>query len=469
MREDELPARPMPRSEEDRLDLSGMRIGELRTAQLAGLRGLRTLVLRHNSLRALPPLEIVPHLESLDLSHNELGELGADVLRGCVQLRWLDCAHNRLGSIPALSSCCQLDALRLDANRIRSLEPLPHALPLSLTQLSMRENGLESLQQLRFLASLSQLSALELSANPLIAHADERGVSVAPFCAFLLPSLRALDRRLINERERALALGLFADVRGAGATASVHGSLDPNLLSLLRPPCTDGQLWAHLVSHLAAHARARTGAAAAGAATAEVAAVGAAAAAGPARASFDAPLGSAVGAGGRAWPGQEPLAAGAGAAGAAGAGAALAGECYRSAAEQGSCIATRQMQADRAARPLSPGTHDPAPLAPPQVHCASASPEGKGAEGMAACCSRAAAAMGAAAMIGASHAPDGASAACPDPWQQQQQQHQHQQDQHQQHQQYQHQQQYHQQQQYQQHQQAPEVAQLRAEVRARRR
>lgn len=144
----------MPRSDEERLDLSGMQIGELRPEQLGGMRSLRTLVLRHNALAGLPRLACLPHLESLDLSHNELAELGADALSGCARLRWLDCGHNRLRALPALAGCWQLRALRLDRNRIGSLEAAPRALPLSLAQLSLRENALASPQQLRFLACL---------------------------------------------------------------------------------------------------------------------------------------------------------------------------------------------------------------------------------------------------------------------------------------------------------------------------
>ncbi|KAJ1617216.1 hypothetical protein T492DRAFT_894088, partial [Pavlovales sp. CCMP2436] len=203
----------MPQSDEERLDLSGMAIGELRVSQLGGLRGLRTLVLRHNVLRALPPLEGSPLLESLDLSHNELAELGPEVLRGCARLRWLDCAHNCLAALPVLTGCWQLQALRLDHNAISSLESAPHHLPLSLAQLSLRANALRSLQQLRFLASLSSLAALELAPNPLCAEADERNVSLRPFLAFLGPALAAVDRRLLSEAERAQAARLFADRR----------------------------------------------------------------------------------------------------------------------------------------------------------------------------------------------------------------------------------------------------------------
>ena len=111
-------------------------IAALGRDDLAGLSGLRTLMLRGNALQALPAglLAAAPNLRYLLLSGNRLSALREDEFAGVAALRELDLADNALETLPGgvLAGLSDLRRLRLDGN---ALQTLPNGLFAAATAL----------------------------------------------------------------------------------------------------------------------------------------------------------------------------------------------------------------------------------------------------------------------------------------------------------------------------------------------
>ncbi|CBZ32307.1 hypothetical protein, conserved [Leishmania donovani] len=149
---------------------------------------VRQLDLSHNSLYTIRGLEGLTHLTVLNVSHNGLRSLGGGLP---LTLRELDASHNNLASLQnaALLPLQSLTSLNVSFNDLEDLRGVPNV-TAQLTYLDVRCNrlgsliGIEHCGQLRTLhaegnllreladvaslKSLSLLSAVFLSGNPLL-------------------------------------------------------------------------------------------------------------------------------------------------------------------------------------------------------------------------------------------------------------------------------------------------------------
>lgn len=174
------------------LHLGRNRIRQVEADRLRGARGLRYLLLQHNSLGAagLPagvlrplrglhtlhvygnglervPLALPRRLRSLVLPHNRVAVLGARDLTSTPGLAELNLAYNRLASARvhrrAFRALRALRSLDLTGNQ---LTQLPSGLPIGLHTLRLQRNQLRALEP-EPLAGLDQLRELSLAHNRL--------------------------------------------------------------------------------------------------------------------------------------------------------------------------------------------------------------------------------------------------------------------------------------------------------------
>lgn len=150
------------------VQLQGCQLERLPSALLA-LTGLRSLDLRHNSLRTLEELlglQHLRHLSCLRLAHNYVLALpvSVGVLRS---LELLDLCHNQLQSLPsALFALHRLRRLLLAGNLLEELPAEVRALKL-LAELDLMGNRLERLPEELF-AHCVELRNVNVSNNSLV-------------------------------------------------------------------------------------------------------------------------------------------------------------------------------------------------------------------------------------------------------------------------------------------------------------
>ncbi|MBZ3888468.1 Leucine-rich repeat-containing protein 26 [Sciurus carolinensis] len=146
-------------------------------------RWVRTLLLDHNRVRALPPGAFAGAgaLLRLDLRENGLRSVHARAFWGLSVLQRLDLSDNQLEALApgTFASLRALRSLSLADNRLALLEPAAlGALPL-LRALSLQDNALSALSP-DLLTGLPALDALRLRGNPWAC-----GCALRSLCAWL--------------------------------------------------------------------------------------------------------------------------------------------------------------------------------------------------------------------------------------------------------------------------------------------
>jgi len=134
---------------------------------LLSLATLCHLDVSHNWLCRVdaPGLARLRLLERLDVSHNRVEAISELGLSGLHRLHFLALSHNRIVHLDGLADLPRLETLQLDCNKIRklsrdALSPLTH----TLTELSVRSNGMRSLECLEV---LEELKVLDIASNRL--------------------------------------------------------------------------------------------------------------------------------------------------------------------------------------------------------------------------------------------------------------------------------------------------------------
>ncbi|XP_059615455.1 leucine-rich repeats and immunoglobulin-like domains protein 3 [Phlebotomus argentipes] len=150
------------------LELSGNRLGDSVTLQVANLSTLRELKLNKNRLQHIPLFEGLHHLTALSLSHNRIEMVDAEALERLPKLQHLDISRNLITHLPrdTFPTASRIRSLNLNYNAIesvhgRALEPLRH-----LTELKMNGNRLTVIEHDTF-AHLSSLRKLQITDNKL--------------------------------------------------------------------------------------------------------------------------------------------------------------------------------------------------------------------------------------------------------------------------------------------------------------
>ncbi|KAK7252942.1 hypothetical protein RIF29_37257 [Crotalaria pallida] len=152
---------------------------------LSNLTRLSRLGLSMNSFSGEIPTSIgtLSNLQELYLDNNNLGGAIPTSFNGLVSLKRLELQHNKLnGYLPDLSSLTNLYYLDLGDNAITGA--LPATLPVSLVQISMRNNNLTGTLTSESFKNLMYLQVVDLSSNQITGS--------VPFVLFELPSLQQL-------------------------------------------------------------------------------------------------------------------------------------------------------------------------------------------------------------------------------------------------------------------------------------
>nr|XP_045004405.1 centrosomal protein of 97 kDa isoform X2 [Jaculus jaculus] len=173
----------------------------VRMMGVSKLTQLRVLNLPHNSIGNVEGLKELVHLEWLNLAGNNLKAM--EQINSCAALQHLDLSDNSIPQIGDLSKLTSLKTLLLHGNIITSLRMAPSYLPRSLAILSLAENEIRDLNEVSFLASLSELEQLSIMNNPCVmATPSIPGFDYRPYIVSWCLNLRVLDGYVISQKER---------------------------------------------------------------------------------------------------------------------------------------------------------------------------------------------------------------------------------------------------------------------------
>ncbi|EGW00799.1 centrosomal protein of 97 kDa isoform X1 [Cricetulus griseus] len=193
----------------------------VRMMGVAKLTQLRVLNLPHNSIGCMEGLKDLVHLEWLNLAGNNLKTM--EQINSCTALQHLDLSDNNIPQIGDLSKLMSLKTLLLHGNIITSLRMAPSYLPRSLSILSLAENEIRDLNEISFLASLSELEQLSVMNNPCVmATPSIPGFDYRPYIVSWCLNLRVLDGYVISQKESLKAEWLYSQGKGRAYRPGQH-------------------------------------------------------------------------------------------------------------------------------------------------------------------------------------------------------------------------------------------------------
>ncbi|XP_012332169.1 centrosomal protein of 97 kDa isoform X3 [Aotus nancymaae] len=193
----------------------------VRMMGVAKLTLLRVLNLPHNSIGYVEGLKELVHLEWLNLAGNNLKAM--EQINSCTALQHLDLSDNNISQIGDLSKLVSLKTLLLHGNIITSLRMAPAYLPRSLAILSLAENEIRDLNEISFLASLTELEQLSIMNNPCVmATPSIPGFDYRPYIVSWCLNLRVLDGYVISQKESLKAEWLYSQGKGRAYRPGQH-------------------------------------------------------------------------------------------------------------------------------------------------------------------------------------------------------------------------------------------------------
>ncbi|XP_072470240.1 centrosomal protein of 97 kDa isoform X2 [Notamacropus eugenii] len=193
----------------------------VRMMGVAKLTQLRVLNLPHNSIGYVEGLKELVQLEWLNLAGNNLKAI--DQISNCTTLQHLDLSDNNISQIGDISKLIALKTLLLHGNIITSLRMAPACLPRSLVILSLAENEIRDLNEISFLASLSELEQLSIMNNPCVmATPSIPGFDYRPYIVSWCLNLKVLDGYVISQKESLKAEWLYSQGKGRSYRPGQH-------------------------------------------------------------------------------------------------------------------------------------------------------------------------------------------------------------------------------------------------------
>ena len=155
---------------------------------------LRAIEARENGVRTTRGLgEWLPRLRALGLGRNALRDGGAGAIDGFASLVELDVRENGLESMPDVRGCPALRCVNARGNALCSLAETPRTLPAALTALDVSGNDIAEVEELRHLGYFPRLARVCVKGNPLEARAVHYGYDARAVVAYCVPSARAVD------------------------------------------------------------------------------------------------------------------------------------------------------------------------------------------------------------------------------------------------------------------------------------
>ncbi|XP_073442332.1 centrosomal protein of 97 kDa isoform X2 [Dendrobates tinctorius] len=192
---------------------------------------LRVLNLPHNSIGYVEGLKDLVHLEWLNLAGNNLKVI--DQINNCTSLQHLDLSDNNISQIGDLSKLLCLKTFLLHGNNIASLRTASTSLPQNLSILSLAENEIRDLNEVSFLAGLSDLEQLSIMNNPCVmATPSIPGFDYRPYIVSWCLNLKVLDGYIVSQKESLKAEWLYSQGKGRSYRPGQHVPLVQYLASV---------------------------------------------------------------------------------------------------------------------------------------------------------------------------------------------------------------------------------------------
>ncbi|XP_068831629.1 centrosomal protein of 97 kDa isoform X3 [Capricornis sumatraensis] len=192
---------------------------------------IHTLILDKNQIIKLENLEKCKRLVQLSVANNRLVRMMG--VAKLTQLRVLNLPHNSIGYVEGLKELVHLEWLNLAGNNLKtlllhgniitSLRMAPAYLPRCLAILSLAENEIRDLNEVSFLASLTELEQLSIMNNPCVmATPSIPGFDYRPYIVSWCLSLRVLDGYVISQKESLKAEWLYSQGKGRAYRPGQH-------------------------------------------------------------------------------------------------------------------------------------------------------------------------------------------------------------------------------------------------------
>ncbi|XP_067027627.1 uncharacterized protein [Acropora muricata] len=172
---------------------------------ISSAQGLRVLDLSDNNISHIEGVSSLINLEWLNLSGNDIEEIAE--LDKNVNLYHLDLSENSIAVISGLGTLMKLKTLLLHGNLISSLAVIQDQLSTTVCTLSLADNDISDLNEMRNLTCLVNLEQLSLVNNPCVLASTpwRQEVNYRPYLVHCCATLRNLDGCLITSQERFLA------------------------------------------------------------------------------------------------------------------------------------------------------------------------------------------------------------------------------------------------------------------------
>ncbi|XP_060054428.1 centrosomal protein of 97 kDa isoform X2 [Erinaceus europaeus] len=192
---------------------------------------IHTLILDKNQIIKLENLEKCRQLIQLSVANNRLVRMMG--VAKLTHLRVLNLPHNSIGYVEGLKELIHLEWLNLAGNNLKTmllhgniitcLRMAPAYLPRSLAILSLAENEIRDLNEISFLASLTELEQLSIMNNPCVmATPSIPGFDYRPFIVSWCLNLRVLDGYVISQKESLKAEWLYSQGKGRAYRPGQH-------------------------------------------------------------------------------------------------------------------------------------------------------------------------------------------------------------------------------------------------------
>ncbi|KAF6024092.1 CEP97 [Bugula neritina] len=201
----------------------------IKISGLENLHHLTVLNLAENSVCSIEGVSHLHHLMWLNLSGNNIRHING--LHNNMALKHLDLSDNTITSLADLSHLHSLKTLLLHGNIIRDIKDAPRYLPKNLSILSLAENEISELYQVRHLVDLRRLEQLSMMNNPCVTyqHFTHHKDSYRAYVLSWACNLTVLDGQHVTLEERQNASQMLSNP----ATHSFAAGAQAKLISYL--------------------------------------------------------------------------------------------------------------------------------------------------------------------------------------------------------------------------------------------
>ncbi|CAH8615364.1 unnamed protein product [Heterobilharzia americana] len=199
-------------------DLQQLSVANNKLLQMHGVSSLKNLTilnLPNNGIVAIDGLSKLTHLRWLNLSGNKLKVI--EQLDANSSLKHLDLSDNYISELKNLSFLTKLKTLLLHCNRISTLQGSSNYLPKSLEIISLANNMVSDILEVRELSCIPKLLQFSLGNNPC---AESTAYDYKMFVLGWLPNLRILDGAHITAEDLKKASCFVLELKSSSSATS---------------------------------------------------------------------------------------------------------------------------------------------------------------------------------------------------------------------------------------------------------